>query len=141
MVKGVRSFLDHTSFCIRFIKDFSKISKPLHELLVKDATSNFNEECIKAFNYLKEKLTTAPILVSPNCSLPLELTCDASDYAIGAVLGQRKEKVLYVIYYISRTLGKTQVNYTVTEKELLAIVFAFDKFRSYLIGSKVIVSH
>jgi hypothetical protein len=64
--------------------------------------------------------------------------CDASDYAIGAVLGQRKDKKPHVIYYASRTLNGTQMNYTTTEKELLAIVFALDKFRSYLIGSPVI---
>ncbi|CAA7034140.1 unnamed protein product [Microthlaspi erraticum] len=65
--------------------------------------------------------------------------CDASDYAVGAVLGQRKEKKLHVIYYASRTLDEAQCNYATTEKELLAIVFAFEKFRSYLVGSKVIV--
>ena len=65
--------------------------------------------------------------------------CDASDYAIGAVLGQRKEKRPCVIYYVSRTLNSAQANYTTTEKELLAIVFALDKFRSYLIGSKIII--
>ena len=61
--------------------------------------------------------------------------CDASDYAVGAVLGQRKDKVLHVIYYASKTLDDAQVNYTTTEKELLAIVYAFDKFRAYLVGN------
>ena len=65
--------------------------------------------------------------------------CDASNYAIGGVLGQRKDKLLHVIYYASRTLNKAQLNYTTIEKELFAIVFAFDKFHSYLIGAKVIV--
>ena len=65
--------------------------------------------------------------------------CDASDYAVGAVLGQRKDKILYAIYYASQTLNETQLNYATIEKELLAIVFAFDKFRPYLIGNKVIV--
>nr|XP_016504970.1 PREDICTED: uncharacterized protein LOC107822896 [Nicotiana tabacum] len=65
--------------------------------------------------------------------------CDASDYAVGAVLGQQKDKVMHPIYYTSRTLGGAQLNYTVIEKEMLAAVFSFDKFRSYLIGSKVIV--
>ena len=65
--------------------------------------------------------------------------CDASDFAIGAVLGQRKEKVFYAIYYVSRTLNDAQLNYATIEKELLAVVFAFDKFRPYLIGNKVIV--
>ena len=65
--------------------------------------------------------------------------CDASDYAIGAVLGQRKGKIFHVIYYASKVLNDAQLNYATTEKELLAVVYAFDKFRSYLIGSKVIV--
>ena len=65
--------------------------------------------------------------------------CDASDFAVGAVLGQRKDKKLHVIYYASRTLDDAQRNYATTEKELLAVVFAFEKFISYLVGSKVIV--
>ncbi|CAL9012052.1 unnamed protein product [Prunus brigantina] len=69
----------------------------------------------------------------------IELMCDASDYAIGAVLGQRVNKLAHVIYYASRTLNDAQLNYSTTEKELLAVVFALEKFRSYLVGSKVIV--
>jgi len=65
--------------------------------------------------------------------------CDASDFAVGAVLGQRKDKKLHVIYYASRTLDDAQRNYATTEKELLVVVFAFEKFKSYLVGSKVIV--
>ena len=65
--------------------------------------------------------------------------CDASDFAIGAVLGQKREKIFQVIYYASRTLNDAQLNYATTEKELLAIVFAFKKFRPYLIGNKVVV--
>jgi hypothetical protein len=65
--------------------------------------------------------------------------CDASDYAVGAVLGQRKDKKPYMIYYASKTLNTAQMNYTTTEKELLAVVFACDKFRSYLIGSPIVV--
>ena len=75
----------------------------------------------------------------PDWSLPFELMCDASDFALGAILSQRKDKELFVIYYASKTLNDAQINYATTEKELLAVVFAFDKFRSYLLGSKVIV--
>ncbi|CAN6552448.1 unnamed protein product [Malus baccata var. baccata] len=85
------------------------------------------------------KLTSAPIIVPPDWSLPFELMCDASDYALGAVLGQRKDKQPHVIYSVSQTLNDAQLNYSTTEKELLAVVFALDKFRSYLIGTKVIV--
>ncbi|CAN6679372.1 unnamed protein product [Malus baccata var. baccata] len=123
----------------RFIKDFSKISNPLCRLLQKDVAFDFNEECEKAFNHLKEMLTSAPIIVPPDWSFPFELMCDASDYALGAVLGQRKEKRPHVIYYASRTLNDAQLNYSTTEKELLAVVFALDKFRSYLLGTKVII--
>ena len=88
---------------------------------------------------LKDKLVSAPIVVAPNWAFPFELMCDASDYAIGAVLGQKRERIFRVIYYASRTLNDAQLNYATTEKELLAIVFAFDKFRPYLIGNKVVV--
>ncbi|CAN6554926.1 unnamed protein product [Malus baccata var. baccata] len=123
----------------RFIKDFSKIAQPLCRLLQKEVAFEFTKECTESFKQLKELLTTAPIIVPPDWSLPFELMCDASDYALGAVLGQRKDKRPHVIYYASRTLNDAQLNYSTTEKELLAVVFALDKFRSYLIGTKVIV--
>ena len=138
-VKGVRSFLGHAGFYRRFIKDFSKITKPLCNLLIKDAPFKITDECLIAFNRLKRELISAPIITAPDWNLPFELMCDASDYAIGAVLGQRKENRLHVVYYASRTLNNAQLNYATTEKELLAIVFAFDKFRPYLIGAKTIV--
>ncbi|CAN6573188.1 unnamed protein product [Malus baccata var. baccata] len=126
-------------FYRRFIKDFSKIAQPLCRLLQKKVAFEFTKECTTSFNQLKELLTTAPIIVPPDWSLPFELMCDASDYALRAVLGQRKDKKPHVIYYASRTLNDAQLNYSTTEKELLAVVFALDKFRSYLIGTKVIV--
>ncbi|KAK0585943.1 hypothetical protein LWI29_036659 [Acer saccharum] len=92
-----------------------------------------------AFDTLKDDLTTAPVIVPPNWELPFELMCDASDYAIEAVLGQRVDKVPHVIYYASWTLNDAQLNYSTTEKELLAVVFALEKFRAYLVGAKVIV--
>ncbi|KAM1230448.1 hypothetical protein ACFX11_040754 [Malus domestica] len=138
-VREVRSFLGHAGFYRRFIKDFSKIAQPLCRLLQKEVAFEFTKECTASFNQLKELLTTAPIIVPPDWSLPFELMCDASDYALGAVLGQRKDRRPHVIYYASRTLNDAQLNYSTTEKELLAVVFALDKFRSYLIGTKVIV--
>ncbi|CAN6716334.1 unnamed protein product [Malus baccata var. baccata] len=138
-VREVRSFLGHAGFYRRFIKDFSKIAQPLCRLLQKEVAFEFTKECKASFNQLKGLLTTAPIIVPPDWSLPFELMCDASDYALGAILGQRKEKKPHVIYYASRTLNDAQLNYSSTEKELLAVVFALDKFRSYLIGTKVIV--
>ncbi|GKA15453.1 reverse transcriptase domain-containing protein [Tanacetum coccineum] len=88
-VKGIRSFLGHAGFYRRFIKDFSKITRPLTKLLEKDTPFEFNDECHKAFNSLKEKLTCTLVIVSPNWNLPFELMCDASDFAVGAVLGQK----------------------------------------------------
>ncbi|PIN12235.1 DNA-directed DNA polymerase [Handroanthus impetiginosus] len=138
-VKGVRSFLGHAGFYRRFIKDFSKISKPLCNLLEKDIPFKFDDACLSAFNDLKGRLISAPIITVPDWTFPFELMCDASDFAIGVVLGQRKDKIFRSIYYASKTLNDAQLNYTTTEKELLAVVFAFDKFRSYLVGTKVIV--
>ena len=138
-VKGIRSFLGHAGFYKRFIKDFSQIAKPLSNLLVQGIPFEFDSQCLQAFTVLKDKLISAPIVVAPDWSFPFELMCDASDYAIGAVLGQKREKIFQVIYYASRTLNDAQLNYATTEKELLAIVFAFDKFRPYLIGNKVVV--
>ena len=138
-IKGVRSFLGHTGFYRWFIQDFSKVSKPLSNLLMQGVSLEFNEPCMNAFELLKKKLTSAPIVVTPDWNLPFELMCDASYFANGAVLGQRKEKVFYAIYYANRTLNDAQLNYATTEKELLVVVFAIDKFRPYLIGNKVIV--
>jgi len=138
-VREVRSFLGHAGFYRRFIKDFSKITKPLTGLLMKDAEFIFNEQCLESFQQLKQALITAPIMQPPDWSQPFEIMCDASDYAVGAVLGQRKDKKLHAIYYASRTLDEAQINYATIEKELLAIVFAIDKFRSYLVGSKIII--
>ncbi|GJX18740.1 reverse transcriptase domain-containing protein [Tanacetum coccineum] len=132
-IKGVRSFLGHAGFYRRFIKDFSKIARPITKLLEKDTPFEFDDECQKAFELLKEKLTCAP------WNLPFELMCDASDFAVGAVLGQKDGKNFHPIYFASKTLNPAQQKYTVTEKELMAVVFAFDKFRSYLILSKTIV--
>ncbi|GJZ83735.1 reverse transcriptase domain-containing protein, partial [Tanacetum coccineum] len=138
-VKGIRSFLGHAGFYRRFIKDFSKISRPMTHLLEKNTPFIFSEECIQAFQTLKKKLTEAPILIAPDWDQPFELMCDASDYAIGAVLGQRIEKHFRPIHYASKTMTEAESNYTTTEKEMLAVVYAFEKFWSYLIMNKSIV--
>ncbi|GJY15238.1 reverse transcriptase domain-containing protein [Tanacetum coccineum] len=138
-VKGIRSFLGHAGFYRRFIKDFLKISRPMTHLFEKNTSFIFSEECIQAFQTLKKKLTEAPILIAPNWDQPFELMCDASDYAIGAVLGQRIEKHFRPIHYASKTMTEAESNYTTTEKEMLAVVYAFEKFWSYLIMNKSIV--
>ena len=91
------------------------------------------------FSILKDKLVLAPIVVAPDWDLPFELMCDASDYAIGVVLGQKRDRIFQVIHYASHTLNDAQLNYATTKMKLLAIVFTFDKFWPYLIGNKVIV--
>ncbi|GJV57859.1 reverse transcriptase domain-containing protein [Tanacetum coccineum] len=108
-------------------------------LLEKNTPFIFSEDCILAFQTLKKKLTEAPILIAPNWDEPFEIMCDASDYAIGAVLGQRIEKHFRPIHYASKTMTEAETNYTTTEKEMLAVVYAFEKFRSYLIMNKSIV--
>ncbi|KAK1684464.1 hypothetical protein QYE76_045312 [Lolium multiflorum] len=138
-VKGIRSVLGHAGFYRRFIKDFSKISKPLTNLLQKDVPFVFDDDCKEAFETLKKALTTAPVVEPPDWNLPFEIMCDASDFAVGAVLGQRVDKKLNVIHYASKTLDAAQRNYATTEKELLAVVFACDKFRPYIVDSKVTI--
>jgi len=100
---------------------------------------HFDTTCMVSFLCLKKAITTTPIICAPDWALPFEIMCDASDFAVGAILGQRMDKKHRVIYYAFKTLDEAQQNYTVTEKEMLAIVYAFDKFCSYLVGSKVIV--
>nr|XP_016477405.1 PREDICTED: uncharacterized protein LOC107798884 [Nicotiana tabacum] len=115
------------------------IEQMLDRLLEKDVSFKFDDACLKAFEELKKKLVSAPIIVTPDRKEPFELMCDASNGAIGAVLGQRRSKSFNFIYYASKTVTPAQINYTVIEKELLVVVWAFDKFWAYLVGTKVIV--
>nr|GEX00802.1 reverse transcriptase domain-containing protein [Tanacetum cinerariifolium] len=103
-VKGIRSFLGHVDFYRRFIQYFSKIDQPMTRLLEKDTPFFFSKECVEVFQTLKKKLTEAPIVVTPDWDLPFELMCDASDFAIGAILGQRKTKHFQPIHYASKTM-------------------------------------
>ena len=138
-VKTVRQFLGHAGFYRRFIKDFSKIAKTFYKMLEKDVKFAWVEGCQKSFEELKSHLTTAPIVRAPNWKLPFEVMCDASYLAIGAVLGQREDGKPHIFYYASKTLNEAQRNYTTTEKELLAVVYALDKFRAYLVGSDIVI--
>nr|GEX74349.1 reverse transcriptase domain-containing protein [Tanacetum cinerariifolium] len=136
---GVRSFLGHAGFYRWFIQDFSKIARHMTHLLEKETSFVFSKDCIDAFKTLKKKLTEASILVVPDWNLPFELMCHTSDFAIGAVLEQRKTKHFQPIHYASKTMTEAQIHYTTTEKEMLAVVYAFEKFRPYLVLSKSIV--
>nr|GEX18007.1 reverse transcriptase domain-containing protein [Tanacetum cinerariifolium] len=138
-IKGVRSFLGHNGFYRQFIQDFSKIAQPMIHLLEEETLFILSKECIQVFDILKKKLTEAPILVAPDWDLPFEIMCDASDYVVGAVLGQRKTKHFQPIHYVSKTMTDAQAHYTKTKKELLAVVYTFEKFCPYLVLSKTIV--
>ena len=138
-VRKVYSFLGHVGLYRRFIKDFSKIASHLYHLLRKDVTFDFNEKCQTTFEKLKELLTSTLVIQPPNWDLPFEIMCNACGYVVGAVLVQRVAKLPHVIYYAFRTLNDAQLNYSTNKKELLVMIFALQKFRSYLIGFKVIV--
>ena len=138
-VKDIRLFLGHAGFYRRFIRDFNAIAHPLCNLLAKDVTFEWSQACEGAFDKFKTMLVSPPIMRSPNWELPFEIMCDASDYSIGAVLGKREDKKAFVIYYASKTLDSTQSNYTTTKKEFLAMVFALEKIRSYIVGSLVTI--
>ena len=105
-VKGIRSFLGHAGFYRRFIKDFSKILRPLCKLLEKDANFEFDEACRSAFKEIKSRLVITPIMATPDWSKDFEIMCDVSDYAMGAVLGQRTEKIFKVIYYANKAFNE-----------------------------------
>ncbi|GJX08717.1 reverse transcriptase domain-containing protein, partial [Tanacetum coccineum] len=108
----------------------AKFSYPtnMKGILMKDAKFDFSDDCKKVFNILKEKLTTTPIIISPDLNVPFELMCDASDFAVGAVLGQRIDGKFKLIYYANKTLNNAQEHYTTTEKELLAVVLLLQGF-------------
>jgi hypothetical protein len=106
-VKGIRSFLVHAGFYRRFIKDFSHISRPLTNLLAKDVPFDFDDACLKSFETLKNALISAPIIQPPGWFLPFEIMCDASDYVVGAVLGQTKDKKHHAISYASKKFDRT----------------------------------
>ena len=138
-IKGIRSFLRHAGFYIRFIKDFSKISRPLCRLLEKDENFDFDESCRSAFIEIKSRLVIALTMLTLDWNNDFEIMCDASDYAMGAVLGQRTEKIFKAIYYAFKTFNEAQENYSTTKKEMLAMVFACEKFKPYILGSHVII--
>ncbi|KAL0543871.1 hypothetical protein IC582_018976 [Cucumis melo] len=112
-LKDVRSFLGSADFYRWLIKDFSM---PLTNILQKDVPFLIDDNCKKAFDDLKQRLVSTPILQSPNWNLPFEIMCDASNLALGAGLGQMIDKKLHAIYHASRTLNQAQFNYTTTEK-------------------------
>ena len=105
----------------------------------KDVPLVFDDDWVEEFEILKKALISTPIVRPPDWNLPFEIMCDASDYDVGVALGQRVDKKLNVIHYASKTVDNAQRNYATTKKELLAVVFACDKFRPYIVDSKVTI--
>eukprot|EP00253_Pinus_taeda_P025189 PITA_25189 len=138
-VRDVRSFLGLTRYYRRFIKDFRKLSLPLFGLLAKDVEFKWSDDYQKALNELKDKLVSAPILRGPNWALPFHIHIDASNKAIGAILGEVEEKLPYAIYFVSKNLSKAEMNYTVTEKESLPVVHSLNKFQHYITSYQTFV--
>lgn len=137
--KDIKSFLGLISYYRRFIPEFSKLSKPLTSLLKKDTSFIWTNEQQLAFEMLKDKLVSAPVLIYPDFTKPFNLTCDASNYAISAILSQGPIGKDHPIAFASRTLNKCETNYSTTEKELLSIVWGCKTFRPYLFGRKFVI--
>eukprot|EP00253_Pinus_taeda_P025813 PITA_25813 len=134
-VRDVQSFLGLARYYRRFIKDFSKLASPLFSLLGKDVEFKWTNDCQGAL----DELVSALILRGPNWALPFDIHTDALNKAIGAALGQVDEKLPYAIYFVSKNLCKAEMNYTVTEKEFLAVVHSLNKFRHYIIGCQTFI--
>ena len=135
-VKDVRAFLGLANYYRKFVKDFAKIAGPLHELTKKGLKFQWTNECQAAFDLLKTALTQAPILAYPDFTLPFDLYVDASDDALGMVLGQIQNGREVVIAYSGRKLLPAEKNYGVTEREALAAVAGVKYFQPYLYGRK-----
>ena len=143
-VKQVQEFLGLCGYYRKFVKDFAKIAQPLNNLIKKDTKWDFNKDCMTAFETLREKLVSSPILRLPDLSKPFLLFTDASGFALGAILSQKDEKGdEYVVAYASRTLKGAEEHYGISEKECLAVIWAIKQFRIYLYGTKfdVITDH
>jgi len=134
----VQSFLGFANFYRRFIKDYSKVARPLTELTKKETGTKWawTEEAGKAFKELKTRFTTAPILAHFDAIKPVIIETDASDFAIGAVLSQRdRENRLHPVAFHSRKFQPAEINYEIHDKELLAVVDAFKHWRRYCEGA------
>ena len=139
-VKKIRRFVGLASYYSRFINHFSQLSAPLTSLTRKNQKFKWNADAQKSFEIIKEKLSEPPVLVHPDYNKQFILSCDASNISLGAMLGQRDDHgIIHPISYFSKKLNDAQLNYTIMEKELLAIVEAVKSFRYYLYGRKFII--
>lgn len=142
-VKDIRAFLGLVGFYRRFIKNFSKIAKPITKLLQKEEPFLWNQDTTTAFEELRTALFKSPVLAFPDFSQPFIIATDASNFALGAVLSQLIDGKEHPIAYASRTLNKAETNYTTTEKECLGVVWAVKSFRCYVYGRRftIITDH
>lgn len=138
-VREVQSFLEHASFYRWFIKDFSKTNKLLTGFLMMDVEFIFDECWHVSFQLLKSIVISELIMQPLDWSKPCEIICDTYDYVVGTVLARHKDKNFHAMYYDSKTMYETQINYHTIEKELLAIVFTTENFCSYQVGLKIII--
>ena len=137
--KGVREFLGMASFYRRFVKDFSKVAKPLTNLTRKSVAFNWTTQCQEAFDSLKKALVTPPILAYPDMTKSFRLFTDASSMAVGALLTQVQDGEEKAIQYLSHQLNPAQQRYATIEKECYAIVWALDKLRHILLGTQFVI--
>ncbi|KAL6352383.1 hypothetical protein LRP88_14365 [Fusarium phalaenopsidis] len=136
-VKEVQAFLGFANYYRKFLKAFGRIAAPLTELTKKDKTFVFGNKAKDAFDKIKELILSEPVLKMFDPSQPIELETDASDFALGAQIGQRDDKgLLHPIAFYSHKLHGAELNYPIYDKEFLAIVNAFKEFRHYLLGSQ-----
>jgi hypothetical protein len=137
--KEVRIFLGHARYYQRFIENFKNIVAQMFRFLTKDIDFFWTDQCQTTFETLKDKLYAAPVLRGPNWALPFHISTDASDIPIGGLLGQKEDQQSYAIYFVSKNLSPTELNYTITENEFLVVVHAINKFFHYIIGYEVFV--
>jgi hypothetical protein len=129
----VRSFLGASGYYRRFMENFAKTVAPLHAL-TGNVEFQWYEKCDVAFVGLKKLISTTPVLRGPNWKIRFQIFTNALDIAIGVVLGQEEDKKTYTIYFIRKNLNPTELNYTVTEKEILVVIHAINKFCHYITG-------
>ena len=136
LVKGVQSFLGFANFYRRFIEGYSMLTHPLTDLTKKSEKFFWSDECGRAFEELKQRFTSAPILRHYDPELHGIIECDASDFAIGSVLLQEFKGRLHPVAFQSRKMNKHDINYEIHDQELLAITAAFKEWRRYLEGAR-----
>jgi hypothetical protein len=143
-VKQLCTALGHTGYYRKFIKGYAQITAPMERLLKKDCQFGWTDECHQSFDTLKQNMVTEPILVFPNWSKAFHVHVDAYSIALGEVLEQTGEgDIDYPLAFSSRNLSTAEINYTTTEREGLAMVYALHKFRHYLLGGhfKMFIDH